>query len=166
MSNPSLEPGALSKFRDGETVQDYRRKQKTTRKTKVLGVKTQLRIRDGQGCRWPGCEFWKLGYRVEGIHLDDMGMGGDKKLLRTQRHRMLRLCIRHHQGPLSVHSKHLDVVPVIEARGTDGPCTFLMRKTLDHPWETVGIEDEFTLAKLLNPAAEEQADDDDAEDEG
>lgn len=147
------------KFKNGETLADYRIARRNARRAAVQSVKTDLRVRDGIGCRWPGCEFWKQGYRVDGAHLEDMGMGGDKALIRSQRHLMIRLCVRHHQGPWSIHSKDLRVVPLTD-KGTDGPCQFEMR---DHKapdgWRVVGVEDDFTFRNRRNDAAS----DDDAE---
>ena len=149
----------IEKFKDGETVQDYRRRVKNARKAAVLDIKTELRIRDGIGCRWPGCGFWKQGYRVHGVHLEDAGMGGDPTLIRTQRQTMIRLCARHHQGPWSIHSKDLRVVPLTE-KGTDGPCAFEVRD-LKSPtgWMADGVEDDFTFTRRRNPSAEESDDD-------
>lgn len=147
----------IEKFKDGETVSEYRMKRRNARKNAIQSVKTELRVRDGIGCRWPGCEFWRQGYRVEGVHLEDMGMGGDKKLERSQRHKMIRLCIRHHQGPFSIHSKDLRVVPLTD-KGTDGPCEFQVRNPkAEHGWETVGGEDDFTFARRRNESAGDDA---------
>ncbi|NBR87831.1 MAG: hypothetical protein EBT61_20410 [Verrucomicrobia bacterium] len=92
----------IEKFKDGETLAEYRERRRNARRIGIQNVKTELRVRDGIGCRWPGCEFWKRGYAVHGVHLEDMGMGGDPKLIRTQRSSMIRLCIKHHgPGPFS-----------------------------------------------------------------
>lgn len=142
-----------------ETLEEYRLRRRNARKNAVVSVKRELRVRDGIGCRWPGCEFWKQGFRVEGVHLEDMGMGGDKALDRSQRHKMIRLCIKHHQGPFSIHSKHREVVP-LTSRGTDGPCEFRTRKTLDDRWIQDGIENEWDFRNRRNEAAAEDSESD------
>ena len=135
----------IEKFKDGETVQDYRHRRKVARKAAKADVQKELRQRDGMGCRWPGCELWKRGYVVHNVHLEDAGMGGDPALIRTQRRKMLRLCYAHHSGVLSIHSKDLRVIPLTE-RGTDSECQFEMRNyKAPNGWEVVGIEDPFTF---------------------
>lgn len=146
------------KFKDGETVQDYRYKRKAERRTALQTIKTELRIRDGIGCRWPDCVYWKQGYRVEAAHLDAMGMGGDKTLIRSQRHQLIRICYKHHQGPWSLHSGDLRVLPQTE-KGTDGPCQFEARDPkAPNGWKVVGVEDDFTFHARRNESAEEDDD--------
>lgn len=152
----------IEKFKDGETYAEYREKRRNARKAGVPHVKTELRVRDGIGCRWPGCEFWKRGYAVHGVHLEDMGMGGDPKLIRTQRNTMIRLCAKHHgPGPFTIHSKDLRVIPLTD-KGTDGPCEFQVRNPkAEHGWETVGGEDDFTFARRRNESAADEGTDED-----
>ena len=152
-----MSPANLSKFQGGKCLAEHRHDRRVRRRSKEQQVKTDLRVRDGLGCRWPGCELWKQGFRVEGVHLRDKGMGGDPKLLRTQRDLMIRLCFQHHQGPVSIHSGHLDI-QFLTDRNTDGPCSFLMRQSVDAIWVVVGVEDEFTFSVRRNPAAEESDD--------
>lgn len=150
----------IEKFKDGETVAEYRERRRNARKNAKMTVQRELRVRDGVGCRWPGCEFWQRGYRVENAHLEDSGMGGDPALIRTQRQKMIRLCIQHHQGRVSIHSKDLRVVPLTD-KGTDGPCEFQVRNPkAEHGWETVGGEDDFTFARRRNESAAEDSDED------
>ena len=145
----------IEKFKDGETVQDYRRQRRLERRTAELQVKRDLRVRDGIGCRWPGCAFWKHGYRVEGAHLSDKGMGGDPTLLRTTLDQMMRLCVRHHQGPWSLHSGDIRVVYLTE-RKANGPCQFEEHDPkAPYGWRVVGVEDDFTFRSRHNPAAED-----------
>lgn len=106
----------IEKFKDGETLQDYRIKRRNERRNDERSVKTAIRVRDGIGCRWPGCEYWKRGYRVEGAHLDAKGIGGDPKLIRTTTGNLMRVCVKHHQGPFSLHSGDLRVVFLTERR--------------------------------------------------
>ena len=121
---PSLpRRSVIAKFKDGETVQDYRYRRKQERKNGELAVKRELRTRDGIGCRWPGCDLWKQGHRVEAAHLNAKGMGGDKRLLRTTLDQLIRVCHAHHQGIVSLHSGDLKIVPHT-SQGTNGPCDF------------------------------------------
>jgi hypothetical protein len=120
-------------------------------------VKAELRARDGKGCRWPGCEFWRKGIRVEGVHLVDKGMGGDPLGIRTKRALMIRLCHRHHQGSTSIHSGDLEVVFLTE-RGTDGPVQFRRKNPkAENGWEVEASEDEFTIEKLAKLARDQHA---------
>lgn len=152
----------IEKFKDGETLADYRIKRRNGRRSALQAIKTELRVRDGIGCRWPGCEFWKQGYRVDAAHvIQHAGHGGDPSLIRSQRHQLARICVRHHQGPFSLHSGDLKVVPLTD-RGTDGPCEFHVRNdAAEHGWEVVGGEDDFTFARRRNESASDE--DDDAE---
>lgn len=135
-----------SKFLNGETYAEYRAKRKASRQNAERAVKAAIRRRDGIGCRWPDCQFWKRGFRVDAAHLDDKGMGGDPKLIRTQTSTVMRICVQHHTGPESLHSGDLRIVPLTD-RGADGPCQFERRnwKSL-HGWEVVGGEDSFSFA--------------------
>lgn len=143
---------------NNESLEEYRIRRRNGRKSKELTTKTKLRVRDGVGCRWPGCEYWKQGVIVEGAHLVDKGAGGDPKQLRTQVDLMMRLCKIHHQGPMSLHSGHREIVFLTD-RNANGPCTFKTRKTLDDIWIVDGVEDEYELSRRFNPAAEESEDD-------
>lgn len=146
----------ISKFGpDGETLAEYRIRRRNGRKSKELSTKTQLRIRDGIGCRWPGCEYWKHGVIVEGAHLIDKGMGGDPKQFRTQLELMMRLCKIHHQGSASLHSGHREIEFLTE-RKANGPCAFKTRKTHLDPWVTDGIENEWDFKQRENLAAADE----------
>ncbi len=100
-------------------------------------AKDQVRIRDQRKCRVPGCRFLKQGWALHVAHLDDKGMGGDKQLLRTRVDRMLALCACHHQGPISLHSTDLRIIPET-SRGTRGPCRFEVADE-QKKWVVVGI---------------------------
>lgn len=119
--------GSLWKPAKGESVL----KRKAERKKLVAeekDVKAEVARRDGQKtCRLdPDCPHVKVGIRVEGVHLDDKGMGGDHGV-RTVRNRMLRGCFIHHQGAKSLHSGHLRV-KFLTDKGTDGPIALLRPK--------------------------------------
>lgn len=88
--------------------------------------KVKVRERDGQRCRWPGCDA--PGYSLEVAHLRHKGMGGNPARDRSTRDQMITLCIRHHRGPISFDSGHLQIRPVTEL-GTDGQCEFSMSYT-------------------------------------
>ncbi len=148
-----------SKFGEsGESLAEYRIRRRNGRKSKELSTKTQLRVRDGIGCRWPGCEYWKHGVIVEGAHLVDKGMGGDPKQIRTKVDLMMRLCKEHHQGPRSLHSAHREIVFLTD-RKANGPCEFRTRKTLNDPWVPDGIENDWDVRSHRNEAAADSEDD-------
>ena len=151
----------LEKFKDGKSMGAHLRESRAARKSHENACKAKLRARDGPGCRWPGCEYWRRGVRVEGAHLEDKGMGGDKQSLRTQPEKMIRLCWEHHQGAASVHSTHLDVRP-LTSRGTDGPCAFWFRPTIAAEWQMFGAEDEATFARKHKRQFEAHDDEDEA----
>ena len=134
----------IEKFKDGETVAEYRYRRRQQRKAALVDVKRELLKRDGPGCRWPGCEFPKRGYRVDAAHvIQAAGLGGDPTLLRSTLNQLARICCQHHTGPVSLHSGDLRIVTLSE-HGTNGPLQFEMR---DHKapkgWAVVGIEDPF-----------------------
>jgi len=115
---------------------EYRLEQKKNarhRKAIEEKVMAEAKRRDRGLCRWTGCEFKDL--RVEAAHLEHRGMGGNPALDRTERHKLIALCVRHHQ--LFDHTK-IDVVP-IEPRGADGPCEFYTRMDTGG-WALVGRE--------------------------
>ena len=149
----------IDKFKDGETLADYRIKRKAKRLTAKRSIDTELRVRDGIGCRWPGCDFWKKGVIVDAAHTDQAaGIGGDPTLLRGQRHQKMRICRQHHRGPVSLHSGDLRVVPLTD-KGTDGPCEFQQRNPkAKGGCETVGVEDDFTFTARRNESAMEDED--------
>ena len=85
--------------------------------------KAAVRKRDDNRCRVPICSTpFTL---IEVAHLEHKGMGGDPKQIRTQRQKMLCLCMRHHRvGPISLDRGTLWIKPVNEDNGTDGTCVF------------------------------------------
>ena len=113
-------------------------------------AKDEVRERD-QSCRWPDCNccyvnhdgYISVGGDVrwlvqEVAHLEHKGMGGDKKLRRTQPRKMILLCRWRHQGPRGIDSKLAKVVPLNAQRGTDGPCEFFTREKGGR-WISAGI---------------------------
>lgn len=115
-----------------------RREKRQKRVRDEDAIKQQVRIRDGYRCRVPGCTEQKRGVRLEIAHLDDKGAGGDKRLIRTRRDRMIALCFLHHQGPVSLHSKDLRIEPESDALGTDGPCWFYVSDE-QLKWKSLGV---------------------------
>jgi hypothetical protein len=67
-------------------------------------VKEAVTKRDGKKvCRLdPNCPYVRKGIAIEGVHLDDKGMGGDHGV-RTSVELMVRGCALHHRGPDSLH---------------------------------------------------------------
>lgn len=148
-----------SKYQNNETLQEYRDKRRSGSKSAKLESNAELRVRDGIGCRWTGCEFWKKGVIVDAAHVvQAAGMGGDPTMVRSQRWHKMRVCRTHHRGPVSLHSGDLRVVPLTD-KGTDGPCEFQQRNPKSaHGWETVGGEDDFTFHRRRNESALEDTD--------
>lgn len=149
----------IEKFKDGETLAEYRINRRNKRRAGEVSVKTAIRVRDGIGCRWPGCVFWKRGYRVDGAHIDSKGIGGDPKLIRTTTANLIRLCVRHHgPGPDSVHSGDRRVIMLTD-RGADGPCQFeVADPKAEGGWRVEGVEDDFTFTRRRNESAMEDID--------
>lgn len=114
-----------------------RRERRKTRVRDEEAIKQAVRVRDGYRCRVPGCTEQKHGVRLEIAHLDDKGMGGDPRLVRTAQHRLIALCFLHHQGPISLHSKDLRIEPETD-RGTDGPCVFYVTDE-QTKWRCIGV---------------------------
>ena len=98
-------------------------------------VKAEVTKRDGQKvCRLdPDCKHVKVGIRVEGVHLDSKGLGGDHGV-RTQQHLMLRGCFIHHQGVRSIHSGDLRV-KFLTDKCADGPIA-LERSEIERDTDT------------------------------
>ncbi len=88
-------------------------------------AKAEVRIRDNYTCRVPGCDDPTR--HIEVAHLEDKGMGGDPKGLRSTPDKMLVLCREHHQGRRSVHSGHLVILPLDKTLGTNYSCYFHWR---------------------------------------
>ncbi len=114
MANPDLAPGSLDKPLAGE----YRLEQKKTareRKAKEDKTMADAKRRDHGKCRWPGCAFKDL--RIETAHLVHRGMGGNPAGDRTERHKLIAFCLRHHQAFDRLRT--IDVEPLDAALGTD-----------------------------------------------
>jgi hypothetical protein len=135
--------------RSGRTtkpVTKERRKKVLARIQAERDAKAEVRERD-QTCRWPGCSCqrswgWAQGAswmrQLEVAHLEDKGMGGDKQLIRTQRHKMILLCGWRHRGSFGLHAKRARIEPLTD-KGTDGPCEFLIQRQKNGQWELAGI---------------------------
>ncbi len=54
-------------------------------------------------------------------------MGGNPLGDKTQRHKLIALCIRHHDQFDGRTLPDIDIVPVNSAKGTDGPCEYYQR---------------------------------------
>jgi hypothetical protein len=149
-----------SKFKDGETLAEYRERRRNARRTGESNAKKDLRVRDGIGCRWTGCEYWKRGYRVDAAHVEAKGAGGDKQLIRSVLENLIRICVIHHTGPCSLHSGDLRIEFLTE-RKANGPCAFWRRdpKAKDG-WSLDGSEDEFDFSRRRNESAAEDTDED------
>jgi hypothetical protein len=99
------------------------RKRRADRKAAEDAVMREAKQRDGYTCRWPKCEYMPKKPRIECAHLEHRGMGGNPSGDRTQRHKLITLCVVHHgmlDGP------NYEIEPVTSA-GTDGPVAFYRR---------------------------------------
>lgn len=99
-------------------------------------AKAAAKRRDGHRCRRPGCSTNLRLWRLEAAHLDDKGIGGDHGLRSATAADYVSLCVCCHQGPRSVHTGDLRMVPLTDARG-DG----LVRFDALHEggWIAVGV---------------------------
>lgn len=85
----------------------------------------EARVRDGNVCRWPRCEFMRHKPTVDVCHLTHRGMGGNPAGDRTQRHLLVTLCRPHHG--MFDDTCEIDIEPMDSARGADGPLCFYKR---------------------------------------
>lgn len=98
-----------------------RKRVKRERKAIEDGITAEAKRRDKNTCRWPNCKF--TGLRIETAHLEHRGMGGNPSLDRTERHKLIALCLRHHAMFDRKTTTDINIEPVTD-RGTDGPCAF------------------------------------------
>jgi hypothetical protein len=142
-----VQPIQRLRKRKTKPVTRERRKRALERVYAEREAKAEVRERD-QTCRWPGCtcqrswgssqaNSWMRGLEV--AHLEDKGMGGDKKLIRTQRHKMILICGWRHRGTFGLHSGRARIVPLNAEKGTDGPCEFWLQRQKNGEWELVGL---------------------------
>jgi hypothetical protein len=160
---PKVPPGRLSLREERELKKVQRmlgqkgvtaqaRSKKATRvSTSERENKNLVRLRD-QFCRYPNCgcqrgEITGIDVLPEVAHTRDKGMGGDPLLEVSIPSLMILLCHYRHQGPRSLHSKHVRV-EAMTPRGTDGPVAFFAvnletgRETLIGITEPPTFEDE------------------------
>jgi len=75
--------------------------------------KETARKRDGDRyCRvvGPSCEYASRSHTTfHGAHIEDAGMGGDPRGIRSHANNIVRCCAAHHTGKWSLHSKHLRI---------------------------------------------------------
>ncbi len=131
----------LPKIRPGELpARLARQARKNARKAASDDVKREAKKRDGFHCRWPHCEYAHLTQPLDGAHVfQAAGMGGDPKLVRTQRCHVMALCRLHHKDAVeSLHNANLRV-EALTPELADGPCQFL-RYSGEHGWYVVGME--------------------------
>jgi hypothetical protein len=101
------------------------------------GQKRRVRLRDKR-CRWPSCDCHQRRDRIEVAHIHDKGIGGDHGL-RSSADQLICLCVARHQGRPSLHSGDLEVRPMRETEGTNGPCEF-WRRDAQQQWYLVARE--------------------------
>lgn len=121
--NPDLTAADLRKPSRGEY--DLERKgKKRSRKLAEDKTMAAAKRRDGNKCRWPRCEF--KGLNVECAHMEHRKMGGNPSGEATKRHKLIALCIRHHDQFDGRDTTRIDIVPVNAQQGTDGPCSYFV----------------------------------------
>lgn len=92
--------------------------------------------RDGGKCRWPGCHYKAL--KVCAAHLEHRGMGGNPSLDKTQRHKLIAFCVRHHDQFDGRAMPFIDVQPMSD-QGTDGLCSYYVQLASGE-WQHVATE--------------------------
>lgn len=107
---------------------EYRLKQRGKKRSRKLAedkAMADAKRRDGNKCRWPRCHYKDLA--VECAHLEHRKMGGNPAGDKTQRHKLIALCVRHHDQFDGRTVPDIDITPVNSAQGTDGPCVYYQR---------------------------------------
>lgn len=115
---------AFPKFQKGRTLQEERAEKRETRESFEETEKRKVRKRDPI-CRWPRCDCGKHRLRLEVAHIENKGSGGDHGR-RSSAAQMVRLCVRRHQGPVSLHSGDLEIEYLTPERA-NGPLAFYQR---------------------------------------
>lgn len=109
---PCPKPGPLSLERHSKRL---------TWQRAMDAVIADAKRRDGHRCRWPKCEYSAVDQPLDGAHVfQPKGMGGDKKLLRSERKHIMALCRLHHRA----QEKHTLYVEEMTPDMADGPCMF------------------------------------------
>ena len=113
---------APPKPQKGEAILE-RRERRADLKAHERKEMDAARRRD-RGCRWPGCDCKRLHLTIHVCHRIHRGAGGDPSGERTQRKLLISLCaIKHAQWDGGL----IDVRPVDEAEGFNGPAEFYIR---------------------------------------
>lgn len=111
-----------------------RAKRRMARDRQERDAKAEARQRD-RGCRFPACGCRSMGFALHVAHLEDKGMGGNPRGDRSTRDKLITLCAgRHLANRISLHGGTLRIEP-LTARGTDGPCKFLLKNGSLKPFE-------------------------------
>ncbi len=93
--------------------------------------------RDHGKCRWPGCDSHIVKLRIDACHERDShrGMGGNPDGKRTERAKVITLCLTHHA---QYDRFDLDILPVTD-KGFDGPCAFYVPHPMED-WRHIATE--------------------------
>jgi hypothetical protein len=93
--------------------------------------------RDGGKCRWPRCEYKAL--KVAAAHMDHRKMGGNPSGDKTQLHKLITLCIRHHDQFDGRTIPSIAIEPISAQQGTSGPCAYYVQDETGK-WQHVATE--------------------------
>lgn len=95
--NPDLKFGALQKPARGANWRDNK-KRSADRAAYERKEMDAAKKRDGNKCRVPRCEWMPKKPRIEAAHMEGShrGMGGNKDGSRTERKKVIALCLIHH----------------------------------------------------------------------
>lgn len=97
-----------------------RERQRRDRAKTEKTAKAQAKRRDGYRCRFPLCGCARVHRRLESAHVIDKSRGGPNKTSN-----LLTLCVDRHQDSVyALHRGTIDVRPVHEPQGFDGPAAF------------------------------------------
>jgi hypothetical protein len=116
----------LSKYGpSGKTWRQEREERKAARRAQERKAKQEAKAMDFGRCRWPQCDCAGAAVTrpLESAHRRAKGMGGNPDGSRNDPRNLITLCHDRHQGPKSLHSGDLKVVPLTD-EGTRGACEF------------------------------------------
>ena len=114
----------LSKPAKGSALLARRQRSASRRAAEQKAMQAAKR-RDGHRCMFPGCPYRNQDLPLDPAHLRHRGMGGNPALDRTTRQSIITLCRVCHGR---YDAGDFEIRPIDAARGTDGPCEFVMSR--------------------------------------